>query len=431
MFIGHASLLLLAARAILRLADQEPEKRPFYWALLAAVVFGPISFWMWDEPVYGWHPELLIAPLSVLFCCALLARRRTAWLWASLLVPTHESAPLVAGGIHLLVHLSERDRFPRREEARVPRWLAIGLGWATLFVGGLVLLALVRRVTGNTLQAGRMNVAITALMHSMSNPMSRAAVIRMTIDAAKLMGACLLLLTVGAAVYRPVALLACALPLWGIGLISSMAYLPDGVDAVVSQGLTWPSRFVLLWSILAVGLILSIHMSPVGVHSPPVRRAVRVVLATAACILTQVLLLGVVRGYRVSSTLARLGSNSSMPSARLSRAEDRFLRCLSDRLPANSPVAVHGSLFARFHRHEIVWPNHVERAAAAPIIVVCDARQRFAFESGCGQLLESLSPREFQLFRFQGLEASARARYTQVVSECGGAAQRLRELPTR
>jgi len=420
LFIGHACLLLLAAHSILRLAEQEPGKRLAYWALLVGVVFGPISFWMWDNPVYGWHPELLIAPLSILFGVALLKRERLAWLWAALLVSTHEIAPLVAGGVHLLVDLSDRGQLPRRALGRwIPRWFAIGIAWAAVFTGGLIVLTFVQRSTGNTVQSGRLGVAVAALIHSMSDTASGAAVLGMTISAANLLGACLLILTMGATIYRPALQLACLLPLWAVGLLSGMAYMPAGTDTMVAHGLTWPPRFVVLWSIVTIGLILSIHHSPVRQQSTALRRGARTLLALAGCAFVQVLLLNYDRGYSISSRLANLGSDSSLPSARLTGPENRFLRCLSDSLPNNTPVAVHGSLFARFHRHEIVWPNHVDVAAAAPVMVVCDANQRFAFENGCHQFLESVSP-QFQLFRFQGLEAAATMEYIHGISECGG-----------
>src|SRR5262249_1421502 len=59
LFIGYALLLLLAALSVSKLASAAPQwKRELYWSIMAALILGPISFWVWDDPIYGWHGEL-------------------------------------------------------------------------------------------------------------------------------------------------------------------------------------------------------------------------------------------------------------------------------------------------------------------------------------------------------------------------------------
>ena len=61
-----------------------------------------MGFWIWDDPFYGWHAEVLYVPLAVLFAGALTRRRRQVLLWGAALVLLREDGAVVACAIHLL-----------------------------------------------------------------------------------------------------------------------------------------------------------------------------------------------------------------------------------------------------------------------------------------------------------------------------------------
>src|SRR5262249_28686285 len=110
LFVAQALLSAWAVLKILGRAKDAPQwKRSLYWAALAALALGPVAFWLSDDPVYGFHYELLFVPLSVLFGLSLSKRSRAAWIFAGLLVLTREEGPIVAWCIHVMHEVFSAD----------------------------------------------------------------------------------------------------------------------------------------------------------------------------------------------------------------------------------------------------------------------------------------------------------------------------------
>lgn len=388
LFIGHALLLLAAWIELVR------SLGPARWPRLVsafAFLFGPVAAWMWDDPTYGWHAELLFLPLSVLFAGSLSRRSRAAWVWGLLLVLVHEEGAVLACSLQLLMAwLDDGPEVAHRE--RVLETARIAAAWGLVFAAGLLLLRV--NAVGTT---SRLDTALSRLRESSDLPQLLAHT-GLT-HSLMLFGAGLLM--VAPRRPRDVALAcAAALPLAVVILVASAAYAfePGGAD---THGATWPPRFVLLWSVLGPLLFRRSWLD-----DPSVRARWIALAIAAAAIALQPALLRELRGYDLGARAQALWREDALLGARLDTRERDFLACLGTQLPTTTAVAAHGSMFAMFHRHELLWPNRLEHASAPPRLAVCVLGDRLPFEYGCLRLADNLVAGGFGAMQF-GLVAVA------------------------
>ncbi len=84
LFVGLAAWMAGALVAVWRLASRsDPWRRELYWTVVFALVLGPVGFWLWDDPTYGWHTQMVFVPLGILFATCLITGTRLAWVAAA------------------------------------------------------------------------------------------------------------------------------------------------------------------------------------------------------------------------------------------------------------------------------------------------------------------------------------------------------------
>src|SRR5262249_7256609 len=132
LFAVHALLLLAAFRAADRLLAPDLARRA---AFALAYLFGPIAFWIWDDPTYGWHIELLYLPLAVLFVAAANRGSRVLWVWAAALVLLREDGAVVVCSLELVSTWGRLAAFPWSRRALCPT-VRIALVWLAVFGAG-------------------------------------------------------------------------------------------------------------------------------------------------------------------------------------------------------------------------------------------------------------------------------------------------------
>jgi hypothetical protein len=403
-----ATLLLMAAASFAALRSAMPSRSGSWSAglLMLGLLLGPVSFWIWDDFAYGWHAEILFLPLGVLYAVALMRKRgvRERLLLLLLICLTREEGPVLAFAIHFVVGALQTLSVAPAENGvrRICRdylWTA----WPYLLIFcGLVAWIAVQGGGG----ASRLAVAFES---------SRSG----SFDWRPLRSWALLLSPfplVTWLAYRKdwrVALraLACLvmslLPVLAVTWLASHAYRgPADI-----HGILWPPRFVLPWTVATAASLATLPSLEQGLGFPG--RAVLIALAVAV----QPLALAVTRRYSVAD---RLWPSSSAQSRVpwLGVDEKRLLRCLSDRLPPRSSVAVSWDLFAAFHRHDIVWPDRIANAWSMPSIVICERHQRDDASRTCVSLRRHAFSQGFTWTRLGRLLVGYGPTETPIVSPC-------------
>ena len=413
-----------------RARDAARWKRSLYWATVAAIGLGPVTFWIFDDAVFGFHYELLFVPLSVLFALSLSKGSKAAWIFAGLIVLTREEGPILAWCIHVLHEIlnTEARADPNARTALYARLTWITLGWLLVFIAGIGLLL----VMGGA-SHGRLGAAIPGLSALIEDPATRWYFFASLADAA-------LLLASGSIVYLT------GIPARGLmasTLISLVLVVPTTIASSVyktsarEHGIAWPPRFALFWGVALAGCLFMLERARAPSFTGFRRR--RLAIVVAGSIVAQIAVLGVRKRYdfisRITlnaffaptslvalvvpeSTLQAFLSRPRFVSAALTNSEDAFLTCLGRNLPHQTPVAATGGLFGRFHQQDLVWADRVEIAWKPPELVICDDAGRIRFDDGCLSLARSLTDTSFEALHFGNLSVRYASGPKAVVEAC-------------
>lgn len=414
LFVAEAALYGWAAGKILCRASAAEHGPEPYWAVLAAMALGPVAFWIWDDPVYGFHFELLFVPLSVLFAVSLSERSRWAWIFAALIVLTREEGAIVAWCIHVLherLNPEPGAGGPGARAVRLRRLAWITGAWLLVFIAGMTLLL--------AMGAGRLGPAQAGLHRLVAHSATRWQVIESLSDA-------VLLLSAGGLVYLA------GIPLRGLvasALVSLALIVPTTMASLIYggvrlHGIAWPPRFAMLWGVALAGCLFAIERIRAPVFPATWLRRAALVLAVAGAMVAQVVALGAVRNYQFVPrfTLQAFASAPRFVASALSSAEDAFLGCLGHDLPSDSSVTSAGSLFGRFHRQDLVWPHRARTAWRPPELVVCDDSGRVPFEDGCLGLAHSLPGSTYEKLQLDRLSVRYASGPKAVVEACAARA---------
>jgi hypothetical protein len=417
LFLWSALLMLVAAATIAtRAASAEPGRRDCYLVVLVAGLLGPISLWILDNPIYGWHVEPLYVPFGVMFALALLKHSRLAALWAALIFLTKEDGAVLAWAIHVLYEFLRPDAGPAG--ARWRRIVAISAAWVLAFAAGMAVLIATGAAT--SVRLGGVPAALKMLS---ADPETRSLLVLSFVDAAWL--------ALGGAVLwlgglSPAALLSCM-------VLAIVVVIPQALGTILytgvalrAHGLAWPARFALLWSLWIAATLFAIARPRLPFNlAPGIRRTLLVVVA-ALSIAVQAVALRTRRNYDVGARLTpQWPHRPPLAASALSTEEKRFLQCLALHLPRSSPVASDGSLFAFFHWHDVVWPDRAFRAWRKADLVVCDAiGERLPFRFGCLDYQRSL-PADYASAAHEKLLVRYLPLAQEALSSCGDAGARV------
>jgi len=404
LFVGLALLTFAATIRTLRLAQDAANGILVHAVACVTLLLGPVAYWMWDHPVYGWHGELLFLPLAILFATSLI-RGRGAWLAAAALILVREEGAILGWAIHtafLALGGGSRNDAGEKRSSTLRSLFLTSLVWALIFAAGMgVLFAFQKHL-------GRSRLSFGGLANPFTDAPLRAAYFSSLCDAFAILGSGAIFFAGAASARALGCALLCSLPLLVPISIGAVTY---GAAGLAWHGAAWPPRFVILWSLLAATMLFGIRNR----RAPPAK-LIALGLGLAS-IVAQLGCLWWRRHYQIVPRIAPALSTDFV-SSRLSSAENELLWCLGRTLPVDTPVAATGSFFAPFHRQEIVWPDRIPAARRFPLVVVCDEGGRVPFEYGCRKLEQEVATRSYETVRMEGVSVSSDPRLTPVVQPC-------------
>jgi hypothetical protein len=381
LFVGHALLLLAAASAVAReAAGSDGWRRNLYWLAVYVLLLGPTGFWLWDDPLYGWHTELTFLPLAVLFALGLARGSKVAWCWAAMLVSNREEGAILAWAVHVLFVMMSREpgsgeSAPRQSTRELVRRLAlITVVYALIFGANLgVLLA-----RQPSMSDSRVGAAAQRFTQAWDDEAVRAETGAAVVDAATIWLAGALVFLAGLRLRGALLAAAVTVPIVAVGMFGMLAYRVGG--AMQAQGLGWPPRFTMLWAPLAVALLYSARFSAAPAIQVPALRVALCVVVAAGSVWAQASALATRRGYDIVARVESVtGRGPRLAATSLTPREEDVLRCLGSRLPANTTVKCPGFVVARFQFQRFM--SDPRRAD----VVMCDEASllRWPVRPGC------------------------------------------------
>jgi hypothetical protein len=355
----------------LRVARTPALGAPGRIAVLAGLV-GPVALFVFDNPAWGFHPELLYPSLAALLSLDLIeGRHRRALVPAGLMLLVKEDGAVLLATL-LLVHFAWRLwrlRGAPRDEVR--RMLAVALlsllVVTIIFAAGMTLLALQSDEAGPMQQNAEPRVlrSLKIVARTLAGEVSpfHGERLRVGLVGYALVGMALLL-ALGRRLPGGVALFLISAPILVTVLTISSAHYRF-------QMMLWPPRLAPLLGLLVACLA---HAVSPPAPSPP-RRAMWNAGGLALVSWAAQLLLLTRVGYRPAERLdpTRLLTGRGQLIATLPDSEVSLLRCLAHRLPGGLPVSAAGGRHPFFHRQSIVFDEfegnawHPARVRVGPV----------------------------------------------------------------
>ena len=151
-------------------------------------------------------------------------------------------------------------------------------------------------------------------------------------------------------------------PLVIVGSVESLAYasLPP---QFVWHGLSWPPRFVSLWTAAAVALFQLARLPAAGSR---LRNLGLPVLGAAGAIAAMMTTLHIVRDYEPLYRIGQAGNWRAEGASRYAGVDIDAIWCLARRLPEDTKIAVPRWLYGAFHRQEIVFLERTSPGGQRP-----------------------------------------------------------------
>jgi hypothetical protein len=357
-------LVVFHLLAIWRVASTAALDFPGRLAALAGLL-GPIAYYVFDNPVWGFHPEILYPPLVALLAVELLEGRTGRAIAVVLLIVLVKEDGAVLVAAVLVAYFAGRLwslRAGAREERRtVIRAALLSLLAMTLvFLAGMAVLSVADQSLAPTQTASspRLLKALRILAATLTGdarPLQRTRLLEGLTAYAGTMA--LVLLPLGRRLPRGLILAGLSAPPVIVVLAVSSAIYRFELMA-------WPPRLALLVGLL-VACIVFAWSSPT--RPAFARTAAGVVVLIGVSWGLQVLLLRHI-GYSPwprLDTMALLRGDAYRASA-LPPRELEFLRCVAGRLPSGLPVLAPRGVIPVFHRQSVVFEELMVHAWHPP-----------------------------------------------------------------
>jgi hypothetical protein len=361
-------LVLVHGAAVLRVAGCRSLDLPARLMVLGGSL-GPLAFFVFDNPKWGFHPELLYPPLALLLAVELF----DGWTWRSLavagaIVLIKEDGAVVCAAV-VLAHTAWRVG-TLRGTSGAEAWRALRVGLLSLlvltviFLAGMALLTLMSEHYSATQAtfSRRVGVGLSMLARTIGAPGSspRFSRIREAFQAYALMSA-LMLLPLGRRLPRGLLLWLCAIPPLFVVLLVATAKYRFGM-------MLWPPRIATVQVAVVAALVFA-------AWTPPGRRLARPAVVVALVLASWAGQAYLVhrRNYPLSSRLGAVTSLGRPVQSTLPVSEERFLRCVAGHLPRGLPVSVPRRTRPLFHHQSLVFAGREENAWHPPRLRVVGA----------------------------------------------------------
>ena len=356
LFAGHLCIILAGALLIsfLYKGIADKQQKRLLAMLLLVFYMGPISFLVWDNPGYAFHPEVLYMPLSVFLCFGLFNKRKWAIAISALLLGLcKEDGIVLLACLMLGWVLMQQDNWLPQNRKKLIIKLGVILGASILvFVAGLWLLAYKNGYHGS--RAGE-------VLDKINKQPKDIAVhfYRVLLDDyfTQMMPVALFLLLF----IRPrliIIYLVLLIPILIVQLYSASFYIPAR-----QFGLLWPPRLGMLWGYTLAFLL----MATLSGNTSPF--LARIKYSYPAMIVLAVVFVLYQRAgnedYRINYDRCWL-DRSSLDDYKGMQA----VRKLTRHLPDTIDVQSHNRFFCLFPYNNVVWDDIPENRWKKPELIL-------------------------------------------------------------
>jgi len=337
------------------------HKKAMVWFFYTVIFFGPLGFWLYDNPHYGFHTEMMYIPLGFIFAVSLYKKQVWVSVLTSLLMVTvKEDGPVIVACIHLMYFALEwiTGNLPTRKW--LTRSLLWGFVWVLLFIAGILFLKY-----KNNFNDDRLAQSFSAFLNrnpGESRPYFALVFERWFMLQMPLIATLLFFRVVNWRIW--VTWLVFQLPVMLVNLVSGFVYWPHQFFS-----LTWTPRFSLTFSLYVALLAYCVMFVSRNWFRPAGFSVFAYLLFGALFFRWQFTLLRVNAGYYLYSTGQEV---YTAPHPETYYTHWMEVKKVRDVLPENYPVAIPHKLFGYFHKQDYIWPGAMHGGYTKPRMIIID-----------------------------------------------------------
>jgi hypothetical protein len=370
---GLSSLLVVT---VLPTGTRQQRAGAFFF--VSVVLLSPVSFWLYDDPFHGWHPDLLAFPLSLFFTYGLIRCHPSprALLYSPPLILTHEGGAIAAWGIHILsIMMGGQDDMRVSARCRFIRCARVTAAWLGIFIIGL----LVQRLWDDT-GKNRLSNCLVGLVNGELVGFWELGLAALDVLIV-LQSACLMGFLITARMRDFALTVLCCIPIISAMTLAGLSYTSD-IRAEWHNAL-WVPRFSFILGVASSGLVFSLKKSRSKSDNPAFWYLYSAVVGIFALLMQHSQLVRA-RSYDVFNRVVSVAQNQLF-SARFSSSELLLLECLNQSIPLDMPMSASSGLWTVFHNHNLDPGDSHNSWSSIPQIRVCDVGNRTPLEPSCSR----------------------------------------------
>ena len=362
LFVVHGLLMALAAFYILSFfGHQKVNRLHAASALLLVLLFGPISFYVFDNVNTGWHLDTLFLPLSIIFTAQLM--RGSGWKWLSglALLLVREEGALILWAISMQYLQARQDIKPSK---KIGAFFKQSIFFLVLFLLSLARLWFVQQGLHHLSSV----LSESYFEKLFSNP-EVLLDLKGSLNIYLLISGSLLLASFYFMSIQSFATLCLILlPLLGTQIIGGLKY-----SNFTNYGPLWAPRLAGTLAIIGAAMFIDLKFKKIRFQFSG-KSTVAFLIFTFLSIFAQYLVLNTQLNYPLEKRIAYSDFDRKVNryyKEKLTEHEISFLKNLSAELPAYTSIGLNQHLFSFFEKHEIVWMDRYGNAWQMPKIVIC------------------------------------------------------------
>ncbi len=317
-------------------------------------LISPYSFYIFDNPVYGWHLEMMFLPFAFLFTMALLQQNNKWMILLSglLLCATKEDGAVIACCIHLAYLIAKAD-FKKTKQV-----LKTCLLW-----GGVFILILFFLKAANHFAPMRLENAVQNFLSGNINEQTNYF-LKIISNSFLLLLPLFIFLGISLGVKKTLLLLLLCLPVVIVCTVSGIYYYPS-----TNYSISWAPRWVEVMAVVFCGGILFLHFTKSAAEAYlKSAKNFLTALVFILCFVLQQYALGKTQNYFLLKEISAV-AKSKTPHG-IGKRQASLVRCIAKQIPKSNSVIVPNHFFNLFEHCNCFAADYLQNAPAYPQLVI-------------------------------------------------------------
>jgi hypothetical protein len=363
LFIVLFGLMIGALYGVLRILEKQGAS--FQTKLLFLIFYtGPLTYFLLHDEHYGFHAEMLLMPLGLLFTTSFLQKNKWQLLWGLLMILVKEDGVVVLWSCIAVCLLITWHKKEIPFNILLRKMLLSTALCSLIFIAGLLWLKY-QNNGGET----RMGWVLQSLTEQRNDELTASFLylfklrIQLTVPV-------LIIIFLYSGWKFTVGAMIIAIPILLLNFMAGSLYFDNGEFMIKNYfSLLWCPRLSMYWAYWLSVLLAALTQKPAVIIYPKFLR-------TVACFIFGVLVFKFQLYFFINCYVTRFDiveniKEAFQPNIEFElKPEFKDAAAIARQLPAHYPVAPMYRVFGAFYRQDIVWLNALQNAYFPPRMII-------------------------------------------------------------